>query len=383
VGRLQCNITKTNVTNRSRNSLLIVLIAIAIVASLAWWNLGPRESSTEVVVETVDAAVREFSTTVVAIGAVKPQVGAEVRVGSRISGRLERLHANIGHRVERGQILAELESADLKALVARHEAAVAMAEARITDAQARLRFAETVHERQHSLFANNSTSRQALEEAVREHELTAAGLEVAFRERDLARAELDQARTNLSYATILAPISGVVASVATQEGETVAAGFDAPTFVVILDLDRLQVDTYVDEVDIGKIQVGQRGAFTVDAFPARDFNGRVSAIYPTATIQDNVVKYVVALDIDDDPDGLLRPEMTASGRIHLDSRRVLAVPTRSIRQEGGRSVVYVLEGDRPQMRPVRVGWRDGAWAEIVEGLSAGERVALDLPATSR
>jgi len=350
------------------------------LAGLTWWSTGRSTSQVVAGAEIFEAAYRDFSSTVIAIGAVKPQVGAEVRVGSRISGRLERLHANIGDMVEKGQILAELESADLRALVAKHDAAVAVAVAKIADAQARARLADAAYQRQQSLFAVDSTSQQALDEALREHESAAAGLQIALRERDLAQAELDEARINLSYATILAPISGVVASVATQEGEAVAAGFDAPTFVVILDLGRLQVNTYVDEVDIGKVGVGQTVMFTVDAFPSREFAGHVTAIYPTATIQDNVVKYVVAVNIDNDEEGLLRPDMTASVRIQRESRNVLAVPTRVIRQDGGRSVVYVLSEGRAEMRPVRVGWRDGQWVEILDGVATGERILLDAPA---
>ena len=151
-----------------------------------------------------------------------------------------------------------------------------------------------------------------------------------------ARAALERAMVDRSFPVLRSPIACVVASVATQEGETVAAGLNAPTFVTIVDLERLQVNTYVDEVDIGKIETSQRATFTVDAFPARDFDGRVAAIYPTAIIQDNVVKYVVALDIDDEYAGLLRPEMTASVRIDLDTRTVLAVPIRTIRPDAGR-----------------------------------------------
>jgi HlyD family secretion protein len=184
-----------------------------------------------------------------------------------------------------------------------------------------------------------------------------------------------------SFTVLRSPIGGVVASVATQEGETVAAGLNAPTFVTVVDLERLQVNAYVDEVDIGKVATGQRAVFTVDAFPARDFSGRVAAIYPTATIQDNVVKYVVALDIDGEYAGLLRPEMTASVRIELDARTVLAVPVRAIRQDAGRSVVHVVNGDRPEVRPVRVGWRDGPWAEVTDGLVEGERILLNAPAS--
>jgi RND family efflux transporter MFP subunit len=192
-----------------------------------------------------------------------------------------------------------------------------------------------------------------------------------------ARATLDSALVERSFTVLRSPISGIVASVSTQEGETVAAGLNAPTFVTMVDLDRLQVNAYVDEV-----KAGQPAVFTVDAFPARDFKGRVAAIYPTATIQDNVVKYVVALAIADDYRGLLRPEMTAGVRIQVEERTVLAVPTRAIRREDARSVVYVLKDGRPAARHVRVGWRDGPWAEIAEGLVAGERILLDAPATT-
>jgi RND family efflux transporter MFP subunit len=231
----------------------------------------------------------------------------------------------------------------------------------------------------------HAVAKAELESARRTLELIRAGhmegRKQAEADVDRARAVLESAVVDRSFTVLSAPIAGVVASVATQEGETVAAGLNAPTFVTIVDLDRLQVNAYVDEVDIGKIEDGQAATFTVDAFPARDFKGRVAAIYPTATIQDNVVKYIVALDIDDEYAGLLRPEMTASVRIDLDQRTVLAVPTRAIRQEGGRSVVHVVaDGGGTGARPVRVGWRDGPWAEITEGLAEGDRILLEAPA---
>ena len=152
--------------------------------------------------------------------------------------------------------------------------------------------------------------------------------------------------------------------------------------MTIVDLERLQVNAYVDEVDIGKIEDGQSATFTVDAFPARDFKGRVAAIYPTATIQDNVVKYIVAIDIDDEYAGLLRPEMTASVRIDLEiSERCWPCRRARSGRRRGRSVVHVVaDGGGTEVRPVRVGWRDGPWAEITEGLAEGDRILLDAPA---
>lgn len=403
---------------KGRVAIPVLAAALVVVGLLAWLRAGDSEEEASDASEVVVVAPRTFSTTVVAIGAVKPRIGSEVRVGSRISGRVWKLRANIGDRVKQGQVIAELETAELDALIAQRRAELKLADAKLAafatlspEEEARARAdvkrlqAEvtlTVEElaRQQALLERKLVPRATADAARDRHAAAEAALESAHRtlewlraghtegrrqaEADVerARAALESAEVDRSFTVLRSPIEGVVASVATQEGETVAAGLNAPTFVTIVDLERLQVNAYVDEVDIGKVATGLRAVFTVDAFPARDFTGRVAAIYPTATIQDNVVKYIVALDIDGQYAGLLRPEMTASVRIELDERTVLTVPVRAIRQDAGRSVVHVIKGDRPEVRPVRVGWRDGPWAEITDGLAEGERILLDAPATS-
>lgn len=359
---------------------------------------------------------RAFVSTVAAVGAVKPEIGAEVRVGSRISGRVQRLRANIGDQVMKGDVIAELETAELDALTAQRRAELTVAEARVAalaasvpeelaraeaelaGADATARLAQAEWERQQAMLKDGATSRADSEAARERHLVAQSAREAASRtlsmvrsgnvegmrqveaERDRARAALRSAEVDRSFTTIRAPITGVVASVATQEGETVAAGLNAPTFLTIVDLARLQVHAYVDEVDIGKVAAGQSALFTVDAFPSREFDGNVVAIYPSATLQDNVVKYIVAVDVVGDSVSLLRPEMTASVRIRLASRTVLAVPVRAIRRDQGESVVFVRVGRAAERRAVRLGWRDGPWVEVVSGLTAGDRVYLDPPA---
>jgi RND family efflux transporter MFP subunit len=292
---------------------------------------------------------------------------------------VRRLASNIGDVVRRGQVIAELETEEFDALVAERRAELDVAEASVVAADATIQLAAAELARQEQLEGQGIVTRAEADVARERHGVAAATRVAAQAALSRARAALDQAGVQRSFAILRAPISGVVASVATQEGETIAAGLNAPTFLTILDLTRLQVDAYVDEVDIGKVRVGQRASFTVDAFPSRDFTGTVAAIYPTATIQDNVVKYVTAVRIDA-TDGVLRPEMTANVRIQLEAREVLAVPVRAVRRVEGQSVVYVGDVARPEARPVRVGWRDGAWVEITEGLEAGERVLLDVSA---
>lgn len=112
-----------------------------------------------------------------------------------------------------------------------------------------------------------------------------------------------------------------MASVSTQEGETVAASFATPTFVTLVDLSRLEVWAYVDETDIGRIKVGQRASFTVDTYGDETFEGSVTAIYPKPEIRDNVVNDVTVVRFDPPCDRILRPEMTTTVRITVDARK--------------------------------------------------------------
>lgn len=230
---------------------------------------------------------------------------------------------------------------------------VARAEADVRSFEAAAALARQEWEREQELFDREISARATADAARDRHRLAEAQLEAARRalalartgnderriqaraDADCARAQFQSALVDRSFTVIRTPISGVVASVSTQEGETVAAGLNAPTFLTVVDLERLQAHAFVDEVDIGKIEPGQSATFSVDAFPGRDFTGHVPAICPTATIQDNVVKYVVPVDVDDESVGVLRPEMTTNVRIPLASRDVLAVPTRAIRQDAG------------------------------------------------
>lgn len=401
---------------RFRLFLCLLLLVAATVAVAWWWYARSQPAAVDLAAITATVQRRDFSASVLATGAVKPQVGAEVRVGARLSGKVARLRANIGDRVTKGQTIAELEKADLEAIVAQREAEVQLAQAKLTAVErllpkeidkaqldlTRWQATQTLGEqelrREQSLLEAEASSQETFQRA--QERLAVAQAQVATAEKalelakaryeedqrqaeaELARAQsaLANARVQLSYATITAPIDGVIASVSTQEGETVAAGFNAPTFVTIIDLDRLQVDAFVDETDIGRVRPGQEALFTVDTFPGREFKGRVSAIYPKAVIQDNVVNYDVVVEILDRHHGDLRPEMTANVTVLLEAKSgVLAVPAKAVKREGGKNVVYVSQDGRPQPRPVTAGWKDGQWIEVLKGLEEGQTVFVELP----
>lgn len=300
---------------------------------------------------------------VIATGTVVPRVGAYVKVGPRISGKLEKLYVKVGDKVKKGDILAIVEHRDLEANVARNEAAK-------KEAQANLEWAKANYERLKKLYNEQIAT-------IDELDLAKKTLDLAEAQLESATSQLEYSKVQLSYATVTAPISGIIGTVSTQEGETVAASFSAPTFVTILNLDELEVDAYVDEVDIGKIKIGQKASFTVDAYPEKVFNAEVEAIYPDAEIRDNVVYYAVILKIEKNFEEILRPQMTASVTIHLEELQdVLAIPSKAIKKENGSSFVMVKEGEKITKRQITTGRESGDMVEVRSGLSQGDLILV-------
>jgi RND family efflux transporter MFP subunit len=311
---------------------------------------------------------RDIGSQVKATGVIKPRVGAEVKVGSRISGVVKRLYVQIGDSVAQGQLLAELDDRDLAAL--RDQAA-----ATLKQLEATLRYAEADLARKRELFGARSLAQSDIDAVVRDSAVVAQQVAAA-------RASLDYAAAQVAYARITAPIAGVVASVATEEGETVAASFSAPTFLTLLDPSRLEVWAYVDETDIGRIRPGQAARFTVDTYGDEQFDGRVSAVHPTAEIRDNVVDYVTVVQFQRPKNRTLRPEMTTTVKVALATReKVLAVPIRAVRWQGTRAFVLVRRRTRENVEKAERVWvtpglKDETYCEIVNGLREGDEVLV-------
>jgi len=313
--------------------------------------------------EAVRVTRRDIGRVVKATGVVKPMIGAEVRVGSRVSGVVKRLFVRIGDRVDKGQLLAEL---DDRELVARRDQAAAT----LAVSHATLEYARADLERKRSLAAERLIAPSDLD-------LARQAFAVAEQQSKATRASLEDAATQLGYARIVAPIAGVVASVSTQEGETVAASFATPTFVTLLNLARLEVWAYVDETDIGRIQRGQPARFTVDTYGDHEFDGRVTAIYPQAEIRDNVVNYITVVRFDPPRDRILRPEMTTTVHVTLERHEhVLALPLRAVRREAGRTFVFCRRGDAVERRWITTGSQDDTYWEIVDGVREGDEVLI-------
>jgi len=341
---------------------LIAIVLVAMTVKYSWSLAGQELQQTKR--ETARLGLGSLTEKVIATGVIRPMTGAEVNVGSRISGTVVSLPVQVGDKVEVNQLLAELERTALEAAADQVRADVALAEPRVA-------LAESVLQRRQRLADKGLASDEDLDTAERD-------LAVARAQLRASKARLYSAEIVLGYTEIRAPISGVVAAVATREGETVAADYSAPTFVTIIDLDRLEVLAYVDETDIGRVEVGQTASFTVDTYPDMEFEARVTAIQPRAELQGSVVNYVVRLDFEPEGDFILRPEMTAHVQLVVNEREdALTAPRNALIRRDGRQFVMLERNGEWVESGVTTGWRSESRVEILSGAREGDVIQMN------
>lgn len=243
-----------------------------------------------------------------------------VQVGSQVSGTISTLNADFNSTVRQGDVVAQIDPTFLQAQVDE-------AEANLEKATAALREAQRNYARATSLRDQSLVSQASVDEAE-------TALETSRAQVRQVTASVNRSRINLRYATIKAPISGVVISRDVDVGQTVAASLQAPTlFTIAEDLALMKLELSVDEADIGKVNEGQKVTFTVDAYPEESFDGVVSQIRLAPVTVQNVVTYTVIVKVAN-PLLRLRPGMTASASILVDERRdVLKIPTSALHYE--------------------------------------------------
>ncbi len=294
----------------------IIIVAAAVVVIVLGLIFLTKDKETEAAFITATAERGDISILVTATGTL--EAVTTVQVGSQVSGTISALYVDFNDRVKKGQIVAQLDPTFLKAQLAQ-------AQADLEKADASANLSKKEYERALSLFQKNLISES-------ERDLQETNHELAVAQQKSVRAALDRARTNLDYATIVSPIDGVVISRDVDVGQTVAASLQAPTlFTIAQDLSQMQVNTSIDEADIGQIAKGQQVLFTVDAYPNLTFEGIVRQIRLSPEIVQNVVTYQVILEVSN-PELLLKPGMTANVTILVNHREdVLKVPAGALR----------------------------------------------------
>jgi HlyD family secretion protein len=267
--------------------------------------------------------------TVTATGTLQPT--NEVDVGSELSGTIRKINVDFNDKVTAGQVLAELDTTRLSAQVQQMDSGLAAAKARVAQTEATLKESETTLERLkkvRELSNNKLPSQQDMDSAEAAVARGSADVSSAKAAVSQALATLDGARTDLGKAQIRSPINGVVLLRSVDQGQTVAATMQAPVlFTLAQDLKVMQLKVDVDEADVGKVQIGQHATFTVDAYPDRHFNARITQVHfapsnqksasstsTTTASSTGVVTYETELEVDNS-DLFLRPGMTATAVI--------------------------------------------------------------------
>ena len=393
--------------------LLKILIILVILGAIAYGvktflfsesaeNAAGPLVSTKVVQTTI-------STTISATGTLEPV--DQVEVGTQVSGDIAKINVDFNSKVKKGQVIAELDKSKLKATLTQAEIAFRSAE---TD----YKYKESTYNRIKKLSESNSASAVELETA--EYNMNSAKLSV-----ERSQNEVNQARLNLSYATIKSPIDGVVLKRAVEVGQTVAASMSTPTlFIIAKDLKQMKVMADVDEADIGSVKKGQKVTFTVDAFQNETFTGKVQEVRLSPTTTSNVVTYTVVINAKN-PKLKLLPGMTATCTIVTkEVKNALTIPVKALKfnpasgtafakPEGlppppdaaaggfpgasqkstkkGKNRPPKLDGDKVWINlngklvphPVTTGLNDGVNVQILAGLELGDSVVVGQEVLSR
>lgn len=434
------------IAKRSRPKWAKWAMVIGIVAvvgiGVQLWRMHAQNA---ISYETVAVERGAIQASVTATGTVNAVV--DVQVGSQVSGNIKALYADFNTKVTKGQLVALIDPAPFQAQVDQAQASLSSAHAATLTLAAQIAKAnsdvagtvaggkgvesivakdranelnaKTISQRSDALFAAGLISQQDRDSAKAAYDAAqaqtaadqaqidaskqttqSAQAQVQAAQSQLAsgraqerqaQAVLDQAKINLAHTQITAPVDGTVIARRMDVGQTVAASFAAPTiFEIAQDLTKMQLDTNVDESDIGGIAVGQMATFTVDAYPGTTFRGQVSNVRKAPIVAQNVVTYDVVITVPN-PDLKLFPGMTANARILTAKvEDTLKVPNAVLRlhptaamlkqlglpaAQNGKATIYAVPGGKLQAIPVTFGLSDGRYTAVTSGnLQPGEPV---------
>ena len=395
----------------TKKKIVAGVVTVAIISTFSWW-MGSKDAGPRYLTESVSKG--NLVVNVTANGTLEAE--REVTIGSELSGIVENVLVDVNDTTKRGQVLIELDTANLQATVLKAKAALASAQATKKEAEATLVEANAKYKRLlnvRKLSGGKTPAQTEIDEQAAVVARAEASVETAKAQIQNAEAELETANTDLTKAYISSPIDGVVLSRSVEPGYAVAASLQAVELLTIAsDLRTLELEIDVDEADVSMVKPGQKATFTVSAYPNKNFPATLTKVAygPEETEEStNVVTYTAYLTVANN-DLLLRPGMTATARIVTESRNdVLLVPNTALRfvpsvsvgssavsslmmgpphsgnnkkstDVGGaatqrQSTVWVLRGNNAQQLSIITGASDGTKTEVISGdLKEGDLV---------
>lgn len=395
-----------------RRLILGMGIAAVAVALGAWWWTGESSAAPRYVTQ---APVRgDLTVTVTATGTLEPV--RSVSIGSELSGIVSKVNVDVNSTVKAGDVLIELDTAKLKSAVNQAKASLASAKAGLGEANAAVVEARLKMKRLDELnkaSGGKLPSRTEMDEQRATVLKAEAAVATSKAKIEDAQAQLETQETNLSKASIISPVDGVVLARSVEPGYAVAASLQAVELLTVAtDLRELELQVDIDEADVGEVKPGLTSSFTVAAYPNRTFDASLSKVAygATTSTSSNVVTYTGYLDVPN-KDMFLRPGMTATATIETAQReKVLLVPNTAFRftpkvtkasssmsfmmppprennkqaktvahaQTEREQTIYVLRNGQAQQLTVRTGLTDGRRTEILsDNLTESDQVITE------
>ena len=326
---------------------------------------------------------RTISTQVEASGIIKPVT--TVNIGAQVSGQIKEIYVDYNSEVKKGQLLAQIDPSLFEAQVQKAKGDLLAAQANYSQVNSVLDYQQKNYQRYQNLYKKNYVSKSDLDLAKSDYYSNLARLNAQSAQISQARANLDNAVTNLGYCKIVSPVDGVVITRNVDVGQTVASSFQTPTlFEVAQDLTKMQIEVNVSEADIGKVKEGQKAEYTLDGYPDKIFEGTISQVRISPTTVSNVVTYSVIVSVDN-PDNILKPGMTANVSIITGrSENTLSVSSSALKftlddLTGGKKYetqgIWVMKNKTPKRIDIETGIKNLDYAEIISNeINEGDMV---------
>jgi RND family efflux transporter MFP subunit len=360
--------------------ILVVLGVIALVGMRVWQvrsekqqadagqrKAGPQSAGRIVSVSLTEARHGEIRDDIEITGALKPK--EQVDISSKVTGRVRSVTVEVGEFVRKGEVIAELETDELRQQVNRAEAALAVVDATLAQRKAELSRAQSDLDRAQQLLDAGLVARQEFDATRTSHQVLEAQLALTKAQREQASAELRELKIQLEQMRIQAPISGHIAQRFVDIGAVVSP---ATPIARVVNLSTLVTLANVPERQIGKLRPGTRATVVVDAVGDTPFEGRVARIGPVLDASTRTA--LVEIEIPN-PSYMLRAEMFARVKLDLSTmRNAVLIPRESLVYRGSRAGVFVVEQQRPQFRAIETGLTQGQHVEVLGNLAAGTRI---------
>ncbi|MDY7841245.1 efflux RND transporter periplasmic adaptor subunit [Aeromonas caviae] len=358
---------------------LFWLLPLCALALLLAWRPQAKAPASDYI--TASTETRDLEQLIMADGTLKAR--KQVSVGAQVSGQIKKLHVTLGQEVKQGDLLVEIDDLPqqnaLKDALAQRDNLQAQQDSK----EATLRNARLAYQRQQQIVARGLGSTADHDSAKATLDETLADIRALNAQRVQAEIAVDTARVNLGYTRILAPLSGTVVAMPVEEGQTLNASQSTPTLLKIAQLDTMTVEARISEADVINVRVGMPVYFTILGNSQRRFEGSLRAIEPapdtindddTTSSSDSSAIYYHGLFEVPNQDGQLRISMTA--QVYLVVARLkdaLVIPAIALQ---GDQVRVIDDGGRISLRRVKVGLNNKVDAQILSGLSTGERVIV-------